>query len=122
MKKRSILKPLIIAGAVLALLLGGGIAVVGLIFPPDKVVALILPQAEKATGRKITLEKARFTFFPRPGITLSGLSVENTTRANFSRVPFLTVEKFTACCLDCIAVQGVSGDHPDRLEKAGAPD
>ena len=96
MKNKSILKQLIIAGAVLALLFGGGIALVVLIFPTDKVVALILSQAEKTTGRRITLEKAGFTFFPRPGITLSGLSVENTTRANFSRAPFLTVEKFTA--------------------------
>ena len=96
MKNKSILKQLIIAGAVLALLFGGGIATVVLIFPTDKVVALCPSQAEKTTGRRITLEKAGFTFFPRPGITLSGLSVENTTRANFSRAPFLTVEKFTA--------------------------
>ncbi len=96
MKKKSLLKPLIITGIALCLLLAGGIVALYTLVPPEKVAAIMLPQAEKAMGRRITIEKAGFSFFPL-GLSLSGLSVENTGREGFSRLPFLTVDKLTAC-------------------------
>ncbi len=96
MKKKSLLKPLITTGVIILVLIIGGIVALYTLMPPEKVVAIILPQAEKAMGRRITLEKTGFSFFPL-GLSLSGLSVENTSREGFSRQPFLTIERLTAC-------------------------
>jgi uncharacterized protein involved in outer membrane biogenesis len=109
MNKKSLVKSIVIGGALLAVLLGGGIGAIYLLCPPEKIAALILPQAERAMGRRITVESAGFSFFPRPGLSLSGLTIENTEREGFSRAPFITVEKATAC----ISLGSLFTGHPE---------
>jgi hypothetical protein len=109
MEKKSLFKCLIFIGVVLVMLLGGGIAAIYLLFPPEKVVALFLPQSEKAMGRRITFERAGFSFFPPLSLMLSGLTVENTGREGFSHAPFLTMENFTAC----ISVASLFKGYPE---------
>jgi uncharacterized protein involved in outer membrane biogenesis len=93
--KKSPLKIIVIILIVLALLLGGGIAALYVLLPPAKIVALIVPEAEKALGRKVALEKAGISVYPTLGVSLSGLSVANTQREGFSKEPFIRVEKFS---------------------------
>jgi uncharacterized protein involved in outer membrane biogenesis len=109
MGKKSLLSPFIIIGVGFLMLLGGGIAAIYLLFPPEKIVAIILPQVEKTIGRRITFEKASFSFLPRLGLTLSGLTVGNTGREGFSLAPFLTMENFTAC----ISVASLFKGYPE---------
>jgi hypothetical protein len=94
--KKSPFTLIIIILVILAVLIGGGIAAIYLLLPPDRIAAMIVPPAEKALGRKVTLQNARITIFPRLGVSLSGLAVENTGREGFSKEPFVSVEKFTA--------------------------
>lgn len=63
-----------------------------MMFPPEKLKALIIPQVEKALGRKVILEKASLNFFPVMGVNLTGLQVSNTERQGFSDDPFIQVD------------------------------
>lgn len=63
-----------------------------MMFPPEKLKALIIPQVEKALGRKVILEKASLNFFPVMGVNLTGLEVSNTERQGFSDGPFVQVD------------------------------
>jgi len=63
-----------------------------IMFPPEKLKALIIPQVEKVLGRKVTLEKASLKFFPVMGVNLTGLEVSNTVRQGFSDDPFVKVD------------------------------
>jgi len=63
-----------------------------IMFPPEKIKALIIPQVEKALDRKVTLEKASLSFFPVMGVNLGGLKISNTEREGFSDEPFVQVE------------------------------
>jgi hypothetical protein len=93
--KKSPLKIVVIVLAVVVLLCAGAIAALYIFLPPQKIVALILPQVEKALGRKVSLDKAGFSLYPTLGVSLSGLSVANTDREGFSKNPFVKVEKFS---------------------------
>ncbi|HUI93228.1 MAG TPA: AsmA family protein [Chitinivibrionales bacterium] len=94
--KKSPFTIVIVILIVIAVLIGGGIAAMYILFPPDRIAAIIVPPVEKALGRKVTLQKAGITLFPRLGVSLSGLEVANTGREGFSGEPFVSVEKFTA--------------------------
>ncbi len=63
-----------------------------MMFPPEKLKALIIPQVEKVLGRKVTLEKASLNFFPVMGVNLTGLEISNTERDGFSDEPFVKVD------------------------------
>jgi uncharacterized protein involved in outer membrane biogenesis len=93
--KNSPLKIIAIILAVLVLLFAGAIGALYVLLPPSKVVALIVPEAEKALGRKVSLAKAGISLYPTLGVSLSGLAVANTDREGFSRNPFIQVEKFS---------------------------
>jgi len=85
MKRWSLLKSIVILLVALLFLVGGGIAALYVMFPTQKIIALVLPQVEKAIGRKVAIEKAGITIFPALGISVSGLQVSNTEREGFSR-------------------------------------
>jgi uncharacterized protein involved in outer membrane biogenesis len=93
--KKSPFKIIIIFLVVIVLLIGAGIGALYVLLPPAKIIALIVPQAEKALGRKVTLEKAGISLYPTLGVSLSGLSVANTQREGFSKEAFVRVEKFS---------------------------
>jgi hypothetical protein len=107
--KKSPLKFIVIIVIVLALLLGGGIAALYVFLPPQKIVALIVPEAEKALGRKVSLAKAGISVYPTLGVSLSGLQVANTTRDGFSKEPFVKVEKFSVG----VAVMSIFKGRPE---------
>jgi uncharacterized protein involved in outer membrane biogenesis len=107
--KKSPLTIIIIILIILALLTGGAIAAIYLLLPPEKIAAMIVPQAEKALGRKVTLQKAGISLFPRLGVSLSGLEVANTGRDGFSKEAFVSVEKFTVT----IALMSIFKGYPE---------
>jgi len=96
MKKRSPAKIAIVTIAIILVCLAGAITTLYIMFPQEKIVALVIPQADKSLGRKITFEKTGISIFPQIGFTISGLQIANTEREGFSREPFVKVEKFTA--------------------------
>jgi uncharacterized protein involved in outer membrane biogenesis len=107
--KKSPLTIIIIILIILALLTGGTIAAIYLLLPPEKIAAMIVPPAEKALGRKVTLQKAGISLFPRLGVSLSGLEVANTGRDGFSKEAFVSVEKFTVT----IALMSIFKGYPE---------
>jgi uncharacterized protein involved in outer membrane biogenesis len=109
MKKGSPLKIIVIVLVIFALVVAGGIAALYIMFPPQKIIALIVPHVEKALGRKVTLDKAGISVFPQLGLTLSGLRVANTSRDGFSSEPFVSVEKFTVS----ISVVSIFKGYPE---------
>jgi hypothetical protein len=107
--KKSPLTIIIIILVILALLIGGGIAAIYLLLPPEKIAAMIVPPAEKALGRKVTLQKAGISLFPGLGVSLSGLEVANTGREGFSKEAFVSIEKFTVC----IGIMSIFKGYPE---------
>ena len=93
--KKSPLKIVLVIIAILAVLVAGSIGALYVLLPPSKIVALIVPEAEKALGRKVSLAKAGISLYPTLGVSLSGLAVANTGRDGFSSEPFIQVEKFS---------------------------
>ena len=61
----------IILGVILVALIAS-VLTLWVMFSPEKLKALIIPQVEKALGRDVTLEKASLSFFPVIGVNLSG--------------------------------------------------
>jgi uncharacterized protein involved in outer membrane biogenesis len=81
-----------ISALVCLLLLAGGVVTMMLLFPSEKIKALIIPQIEKSIGRKVVLQKAGFSFYPVLGISLTGIEISNTERQGFSSEPFVKVD------------------------------
>lgn len=90
-------KPLKIIGIIVGvciLLIVAAIITLSIMYPPEKIKALILPHIEKAVGRSVQVEGAGLSFYPVFGIKIKGLSVANTEREGFSDDPFLTLKEF----------------------------
>lgn len=90
-------KPLKIIGIIIGvfvLLIVAAVITLSIMFPPEKIKAMILPHIEKAVGRSVEVEGAGLTFYPIFGIKIKGLSVANTDREGFSDDPFLTLDEF----------------------------
>ena len=64
-------KPLKIIGIILGvivLLIAAAVVTLSIMFPPEKVKALVIPHIEKAVGRSVKVEKAGLSFFPVFGL------------------------------------------------------
>ena len=73
----------------------GTLIAVKLLVTEKKILAVIVPEVEKAMGRKVTIADAKSMVFPYLGIELSGLTVSNTTREGFkNNDTFIGFEKF----------------------------
>jgi hypothetical protein len=83
----------IIFAVIAILIIGAGIAVYTL-FPPSKIKAMVLPQAEKALGRQVNIDKVGLSIYPFFGVRIQGLQVANTSRAGFSSDPFVKLSDF----------------------------
>ncbi|HEX3018932.1 MAG TPA: AsmA family protein [Chitinispirillaceae bacterium] len=84
-----------IVGITLGVILVAFIAILltlWMMFPPEKLKALIIPQVEKTLGRKVSLEKASLSIFPVIGANLAKLEISNTERQGFSDGPFVKVD------------------------------
>lgn len=90
-KALSIVLIVVIAGIVL---MGGAIATIVIMFPPAKIAAVVVPEAEKALGRSVKLRKAALSFYPYFGVRLQGLEIANTAREGFSTEPFVKLDEF----------------------------
>jgi uncharacterized protein involved in outer membrane biogenesis len=112
MKAGSFLKTAAIVAAVVVLLAGGAVVALYIMFPPQKIIAIVVPQVEKALHRKVAVEKAGLTLYPSLGVSMSGLRVSNTEREGFSSEPFLTVGRFLAS----ISLSSVFKGYPEILE------
>jgi uncharacterized protein involved in outer membrane biogenesis len=75
-------------------LLGIGVGTVALLFPPQKIKAMVLPQVSKALGRNVEVDGAGISIYPVIGVSLTGLKIDNTSREGFSDTAFVKVDKF----------------------------
>ena len=92
--KKSKAKTLGIISLVIIILIAGGVATVWMMFPPEKIKSLVIPQVEKVLGRKVSVDKAGLSFFPSIGVSLSDVEISNTVRSGFSAEPFVTLKRF----------------------------
>jgi uncharacterized protein involved in outer membrane biogenesis len=76
------------------ILVGIGVGTVALMFPPQKIKAMVLPQVTKALGRNVEVDGAGISIYPVIGVSLSGLKIDNTSREGFSDTAFVKVDKF----------------------------
>ncbi len=75
-------------------LVGIGVGTLALMFPPQKIKAMVLPQVGKALGRNVEVERAGISIYPVIGVSLTGLKIDNTLREGFSDTAFVKVDKF----------------------------
>lgn len=87
-------KVAIIIAIVLVVLVAGGIATLWIMFPPQKIKELVIPQVEKILGREIVVEKAGLSIFPVFGVSFSGVEIANTDRDAFLSEPFVKLDRF----------------------------
>ncbi|MFH0920245.1 MAG: AsmA family protein [Fibrobacterota bacterium] len=91
-------KPLKIIGitaAVLVLLLVAGMVTLRILFPAEKIKAMVLPKISEALNRPVTVDGVGFSVFPRLAVTLKNLEVANTTRPGFdNKAPFVHLGGF----------------------------
>jgi len=62
-------------------------------FPPSKVKALVLEQAQDKLKRKVTIEGAGLKFFPFLGVSLKGVEVANNPDSGFSKEPLFRLKE-----------------------------
>ncbi|MDI9597267.1 MAG: AsmA family protein, partial [Atribacterota bacterium] len=83
-----------IIAIVFLIMIAGSIVTLWIMFPPQKIKALIVPQVEKVLGREIIVEKAGISVFPVLGVSFGDVEIANTSRAGFSPEPFIKLERF----------------------------
>ncbi|MBD3241245.1 MAG: AsmA family protein, partial [Chitinivibrionales bacterium] len=83
----------IAAGAVVTLFVAAYI-VLSVMFPPERIKALVVPPVEKALGRPVALEGTGVTVFPGLGVKLEGVTIGNTARKGFAERPFVKLGQF----------------------------
>ena len=76
--------------AALAVVVVGGVVTLKLLFPPEKLQALVVPQLESRIGRDVQLASVRLKVFPRIAVRLDDLAIANPP--GFSSEPALRVD------------------------------
>ncbi len=91
-RARGFRTPLWLAGLLggVALVVVGGAVTLKLLFPPEKLRALVEPQLEARMGREVELGSVRLRVFPRIAVRLGELSIANPP--GFSAEPALQLE------------------------------
>jgi uncharacterized protein involved in outer membrane biogenesis len=112
MKPVSVFKIFAVVCVALFVLIGGAVVALYFMFPPQKIIALVVPHVEEALHRKVAVEKAGITLYPALGVSLSGIKVSNTEREGFSSGPFVTIDRFLAR----ISLSSVFKGYPEILE------
>lgn len=88
------LKIVIISAVVVVALLAAAAITLRIMFPPEKVKAMVLPHVERAVGRKVAVDGAGLSFYPVFGVKITGLEIANTGREGFSDEPFVKLGRF----------------------------
>ena len=83
---------IIVLGVVILII--GAIASLWVMFPPEKIKGMVIPQVEKVLGRNVTIGRAGLSLYPVLGITLAEVEIANTKRNGFSQKPFVSLERF----------------------------
>lgn len=78
----------------IVVLVGIGVGTVALLFPPQKIKTMVLPQVTKALGRNVEVDGAGISIYPVIGVSLTGLKIDNTSREGFTDTAFVKVDKF----------------------------
>ncbi|MBD3421289.1 MAG: AsmA family protein [Chitinivibrionales bacterium] len=81
----------IIVGAFVVVIIAA-VVTVGLMFPPSRIKAMVLPEVEKALGREVKVEKVGLSFFPILGVKMQEFEIANTARPGFTDKPFVMFE------------------------------
>lgn len=121
-------KVLVIAGvavgSVVALFVAAFI-VLSILFPPERIKALVVPPAEQALGRTVALEGTGISVFPALGVQLEGVSIGNTGREGFAERPFVMLDRFVVRMklLPLLGgkavIRSIVLDRPDILVEVG---
>ena len=80
--------------AATVVLVVGSVATLWILYPPEKIKAMIIPQVEKALSRKVSVDKVGISIFPVLGVSLSGVEISNSNRDGFSSDPFVKLDRF----------------------------
>ncbi|MBN1600395.1 MAG: AsmA family protein [Chitinispirillaceae bacterium] len=94
MGKKSGTKILFYAVITVVVLIGIAVGTLALMFPPQKIKAMLLPEVSKALGREVSVDGAGISIFPVLGFSLNGVKIDNTSRAGFSDTHFVKIDKF----------------------------
>lgn len=94
MKKGSPWKIVGIVLITMVILAVAGFATLWMMFPPQKIKDMVIPQVEKALGRKVQIQKAGLSIYPSIGVSLSGVEISNTNRSGYSQDPFIRLGRF----------------------------
>lgn len=94
MGQKKVLKTALIIVAILVVLIGATGTVLWILYPPEKIKELVLPQVEKALGRSVQVQKVQLSLFPFLGMKFKGLEISNTGREGFSSKPFVSLDEF----------------------------
>ncbi|MDB9744239.1 AsmA family protein [Fibrobacterales bacterium] len=80
-------------GAVFILLIAGVIAL-KVMFPAEKIKAMVIPEIEKVLGREVQVADAGINIFPTLGVSLQGLKIANTSDSSFTQAEMLELGEF----------------------------
>jgi hypothetical protein len=80
-------------GAIFTLII---VAVIALkvMFPAEKIKAMVIPEIEKVLGRKVQVADAGINLFPTLGVSLEGLKIANTSDSSFTQAEMLELGEF----------------------------
>lgn len=68
--------PIVLIGIVLLLIVGGVVAL-KLLFPPERLRAMVVPRVEAVVGREVRLSSVSLKLFPRVAVRLEGFAIAN---------------------------------------------
>jgi hypothetical protein len=80
----------VVIAVALVVLIVGGAATLKLLFPPEKLRAMVVPQLEARLGRDVELSAVRLRVFPRLAVRLEDLAIANPP--GFSADPALEMD------------------------------
>lgn len=97
-----------IALLTIGILIVGTTATLWVLFPPEKIKAMVIPEVEKTLSRKVSVGKVGVTLFPVLGVSLSKVEISNSIKDGFSSEPFVKLDRF----LVQISVSSISKGYP----------
>jgi uncharacterized protein involved in outer membrane biogenesis len=78
--------------AIPVILIIAGIVVLKVMFTSEKLKAMVVPRAEAAIGRPVTINDISLVVFPSIALRMDGVSIANRKGEGFSTGPFLTLD------------------------------
>ncbi|MBP7460933.1 MAG: AsmA family protein [Candidatus Delongbacteria bacterium] len=89
------IKIIMITALAIAVLLIGLLITLRIMFPKEKIMAMVLPVISKTLNRDVVIRDVGFSVFPDLAVQLEKLQIANDTAVGFSRdIPWLKLENF----------------------------